>query len=273
MADQKKSVEHLVQASSRSSLADGVGVGVCSIDVADDSGMYEAINRGLNRARGDFVLHLNCDEQLLPGSLAAVEAFFRRHPQIDVVFGDVVGVYHDGSPAVYKRAVVPTLAQIKAHGLSVFTCATFFRRSVVDAGLRYPDNYKIIGDYAFTAAILASRFRCASLNRPTSAFTILQTNLGYSEKRGAEEARWRAEPPTLSPLRARLERYRFGCRKLLRGGYQARTLTYEIFTQASPGARVPFGPKRISSVWPSFERIPLAPWESESRPSANARPE
>src|SRR5688572_31350980 len=43
--------------------------------VEKDAGMYDAINRGLNRATGDIIAHLNCDEQYLPGALPAVEKF------------------------------------------------------------------------------------------------------------------------------------------------------------------------------------------------------
>ncbi len=36
--------------------------------VEKDGGMYDAINRGLQRATGDIVAYLNCDEQYLPGT-------------------------------------------------------------------------------------------------------------------------------------------------------------------------------------------------------------
>ena len=35
--------------------------------IGPDSGMYDAINKGLRRATGDTCSYLNCDEQLLPG--------------------------------------------------------------------------------------------------------------------------------------------------------------------------------------------------------------
>ena len=39
-----------------------------------DSGMYDGLNRGLRRATGEILAHLNSDEQYLPGALAAVLA-------------------------------------------------------------------------------------------------------------------------------------------------------------------------------------------------------
>ena len=50
-----------------------------------DHGVYEAMNRGINLAKGDILLLLNSDEQLLPGSLKLAEEEFTRHPAADVI--------------------------------------------------------------------------------------------------------------------------------------------------------------------------------------------
>ena len=49
--------------------------------IEKDGGMYDAVNRGYRRATGDILAYLNCDEQYLPGALAAVEKFFAAHPR------------------------------------------------------------------------------------------------------------------------------------------------------------------------------------------------
>src|SRR5580700_4635827 len=56
--------------------------------IEKDSGMYDAINRGLRRARGDILAYLNCDEQYLPGALRDVGEFFATHPGVDIVIAD-----------------------------------------------------------------------------------------------------------------------------------------------------------------------------------------
>src|ERR1022692_389503 len=53
--------------------------------VEKDEGMYDAVNRGLSRARGDICAYLNCDEQYLPGALSHVVSVFQRNPQMDVL--------------------------------------------------------------------------------------------------------------------------------------------------------------------------------------------
>jgi glycosyltransferase involved in cell wall biosynthesis len=56
--------------------------------IEKDKGMYDAVNRGLQRAGGDILAYINCDEQYLPGALTRVADFFRRNPAVDVVFAN-----------------------------------------------------------------------------------------------------------------------------------------------------------------------------------------
>jgi glycosyltransferase involved in cell wall biosynthesis len=57
-----------------------------------DNGMYDAINRGIMKGEGDIFSWLNCDEQFLPGALAAVKTFFEEHPEADMLAGDTLVV-------------------------------------------------------------------------------------------------------------------------------------------------------------------------------------
>ena len=45
--------------------------------------MYDAVNRGMRKARGEIIAYINCDEQYLPGALKAVEEFFARNPEVE----------------------------------------------------------------------------------------------------------------------------------------------------------------------------------------------
>ena len=75
-----------------------------------DKGMYDAINKGLKKARGEIVAYLNCDEQYLPGTLEFVKKYFDTHPDVDVLFGDFYVVNSDGTLESWRReegAVAP----------------------------------------------------------------------------------------------------------------------------------------------------------------------
>jgi glycosyltransferase involved in cell wall biosynthesis len=52
-----------------------------------DSGVSEAVNKGLARARGDIVYFIGADDELLPGSALYMVHYLEEHPQVDAVFG------------------------------------------------------------------------------------------------------------------------------------------------------------------------------------------
>src|SRR5882672_5223739 len=87
VADQAVAVEHIVQdAGSDDGTLDWLLQDRRAIVLVEkDQGMYDAINRGLRRASGDILAYLNCDEQYLPGALAAVSNVFDRSPHLDIV--------------------------------------------------------------------------------------------------------------------------------------------------------------------------------------------
>ena len=95
VADQQGvEVEHIVQdgGSEAETLAPMVANPIVRLFSEPDDGMYDAINRGLRRTRGEICGYLNCDEQYLPGTLAKVTRFFAAHPEVEVLFGDLVVV-------------------------------------------------------------------------------------------------------------------------------------------------------------------------------------
>ena len=53
-----------------------------------DRGQADAINKGWRRARGEIIAWLNADDVYRPGAIGNVVAFFRDHPQVDLVYGD-----------------------------------------------------------------------------------------------------------------------------------------------------------------------------------------
>lgn len=63
---------------------------------AADRGQVDAINRGLQEARGEIVAWLNSDDLYLPGALKHVHAAFAADPGLDFVYGDVLEIDQDG---------------------------------------------------------------------------------------------------------------------------------------------------------------------------------
>lgn len=67
-----------------------------------DSGLYEAMNKGIARAAGEILLMLNSDDCLTPGALRLVAEGFEAHPEWDAAFGDIIYVDSQGNE-IYRR--------------------------------------------------------------------------------------------------------------------------------------------------------------------------
>jgi glycosyltransferase involved in cell wall biosynthesis len=219
-----------------------------SLVVERDDGMYDAINRGLRRARGELLAYLNCDEQYLTGALARVWRFFLEHPETEVLFGDAILVDGEGQPLSYRRTVRPTRWHTRAVHLNTLTCATFFRRSLLERGLFFDSQWKVIGDAVWVDTVLSAGVKVAVLGEPLAAFAFTGANLGATVRSTEEARRWRAASgygrlPGIASFLHRLH-------KCLAGAYRHRTLDYAIYTRRSPGQRVLFHAPRLGYGWP-----------------------
>lgn len=62
-----------------------------------DCGQANAINKGLERCRGEIIAYLNSDDTYLPGTLITVARYFADHPEVDLIYGDCKIVDEHGS--------------------------------------------------------------------------------------------------------------------------------------------------------------------------------
>jgi len=206
-----------------------------------DEGMYDAINRGLRRATGEILAYLNCDEQYLPGSLARVADYFRKHPEVDVVFGDFVMVGGDGEFRAYRKVLCPSAYLTRVHTMPVGTCGTFFRRLVLDRhGLYFDTDYKSIADKVWALALVKSGVRMALLDEYTSAFGITGSNLAFTPMSLEEGGRYNRGIPRLLRLGRPFAQVLFRLRKWRRGSYRQAPFDYSIYTRQEPEKRRTF---------------------------------
>ncbi len=121
-----------------------------------DNGIYDAINKGVNRATGDIIAILNSDDVWLPNTLERVAALFSRNPDIGIVSGSIE-VWEDitgGARVVLKSSL------LHLHkGMTIQHPATFVRRGVYGRVGLFDERYRIGEDYDFV-------LRCLKANIP-----------------------------------------------------------------------------------------------------------
>jgi glycosyltransferase involved in cell wall biosynthesis len=218
--------------------------------VEQDEGMYDAINRGLKRAAGEICAYLNCDEQYLPGALAKVATFFVAHPDIDVLFGDVILVGKKGQPLSYRRTVLPTQRHLRFAHLNTHSCSTFFRRKLLDRGFYFDPVWKDVGDAVWVEALLRAKVEMAVLPEPLAVFSFTGENRSISplaSKEGASRKALSGRGIWFSRITA-IVAHRI--RKALAGAYRQRKIEIDIFTLDSPAKRQRCVGQQVGFRWP-----------------------
>lgn len=186
-----------------------------------DEGMYDAINKGWEKAPedADVLAHLNCDEQYLPGALPEVAPCFMRYPDTDVVFANMIVVDEHGDYVCHRRPLPPrpVLSRLFIPG---FTCTTFQRRSVFfHKGCRFDTSWKNLGDVVWYLALIEEKCRFKMLNVYTSVFADMESNLNLQESGRVERVRYYQALPgwmrRIYPVAHLVKRLRYAARMFL----------------------------------------------------------
>jgi len=260
VADQGVDLEHIVQ----DSLSDD---GTLDWLLADqrvkayaekDAGMYDAVNHGLGKARGDLLAYLNCDEQYLPGALRAVADWFDRHPGIDVLFGDSLVVDAKGECLCYRKVQKPLKYHTMVSHLQTFTCSMFFRRKVIDEhGLFFDTKWRDLGDADWVVRVLDKKIPTGTLGQFSATFTDTGENMNLS----ANATRERQVMANSAPLWAQKLGFalvwQHRLRRLFGGIYRQKPFDYAIYTLANPERRVTHHVEHPTFVWKSRLESPF----------------
>jgi glycosyltransferase involved in cell wall biosynthesis len=214
-----------------------------------DTGMYDAINRGFRRAKGEILAYLNCDEQYLPGALGAVEEFFRRRPQTDVVFADTVVVDKQGQFICCRKSLVPWNSTMWVHN-PVISSSIFIHRRVLDQhGLFFDTQWRYLGDKVWTVGMVRRGLNMAVLRRFTSSFADTGENMCLAPNALREMERVMEMAPAWVRRQKRLLHQLHRLRSLCHGLYWQKPFTYSIYTLAQPDRRVDFPVAKPTTIW------------------------
>ena len=97
-----------------------------------DNGQADAINKGFARATGEVIAWLNSDDYYLAGTVSAAVKIFEEHPDVVLVYGNMLAVDEDGktfNTLNYKQLTLEDLLCFQIIGQP----AVFMRRSALQA--------------------------------------------------------------------------------------------------------------------------------------------
>lgn len=167
-----------------------------------DNGQTDAINKGLRRATGDVVAWLNADEWYLPGRLALVAAAFTKYPKTDFLYGEPLFVDKDGKPIRIRRA--HRFSKFVLYGCCCYiaSCASFWRRRVLDEGHYLDPSYKVIMDGEYYCRLSKAGYRFRFFPVTVAAFTFHDSNV-MVVNRDVQAVEWLRIRRAIIPVPAR----------------------------------------------------------------------
>jgi glycosyltransferase involved in cell wall biosynthesis len=126
-----------------------------------DSGMSDGINKGFRRARGKWVIWLNADDRLKPGSLNAVKNFANKHDEVDVIYGAWDFIDRNGTH-LRRMGMFPFHKHMLIqHGCYIGSTSCFYRReTTIGQGhlLNVDFRYCMDGEYYARLSLAGKRF-------------------------------------------------------------------------------------------------------------------
>ncbi len=161
-----------------------------------DKGIYNAINKGIAKAKGEYIQILNSGDYLFEDS--TLEQLFINHYDADILYGNAICLYPDGTKLDKKYPDTVSLNYF-IHDV-INHQASFYRRQVFD-GHPYNEKYLIAGDWAYCIEAVCRGLRFQHIPQTI----VYYDNSGISSQWSERQIKEREDilntyiPPQLKP--------------------------------------------------------------------------
>ena len=182
-----------------------------------DQGQSDALNKAFAGMGGEIIGYINGDDCLTAGAAAAVLETFARHPEIDLIYGEVEWIDAEGAQTGNHKGGISNLEEL----LDIYTVwfgarqwvqpEVFFRRSLWEKAGPFSLEYDLAFDYAFWVQCMLAGARVMPLARPLARFRVHDQQKSANASKAAAEMReivgkaLALDPPIPAQVRARID--------------------------------------------------------------------
>jgi glycosyltransferase involved in cell wall biosynthesis len=110
-----------------------------------DKGIYNAMNKGIAKAKGDYLLFLNSGDYLVDKDVVA--KMFEVPPKADIVYGNMQIDYGNGR--IEHGTMPDTIDFYQMYCDTLWHPVSFIKKELFNQYGVYNENYKIVADYDF----------------------------------------------------------------------------------------------------------------------------
>lgn len=153
-----------------------------------DSGMYQAINKGIAKSNGSIIAYLNSDDIYYPDTLKKVVNFFNENDEISLVYGRLDFIDKNSTwlyTLNYPKFFIYPFT--RANFSTIGQPASFWRSSISGKNKFFDEDLKLASDFDFFIRIGRS-YKVSYLPEILAAFrihnqqlTITHSKIAYDE--------------------------------------------------------------------------------------------
>ncbi len=151
-----------------------------SISQAKDSGVYDAMNRALDKSAGEWVFFLGSDDSLFNDNVLSQAYSYLSKTTSKFVYGDVLMVKPNKSEED-GQIYLGEISDIKVLENNICHQAIFYHKSIFASGYRYNLDYKLYADWD------ANLYLSSIYKREYIPLTVSRFTLGGLSSSGLDE--------------------------------------------------------------------------------------
>jgi glycosyltransferase involved in cell wall biosynthesis len=138
-----------------------------------DSGIYNAMNKGIEHSTGDILYFLNANDYLFDKNVIAdIVEKFNKTKDASIVYGALATINEDNT--LYTESKVEDIDKIFfMNGNCICHQCIFYKRILFSELGLYDESYKITADYDFNVkALVKNKFKYSTIDRTIVKFTL-----------------------------------------------------------------------------------------------------
>lgn len=135
-----------------------------------DNGIYDAMNKALNMANGEWIIFINSDDWMEKDLIYNIRDEL-QNSEFDAIYGNIMKVNQDGELINIEIPSTNINKNIKI-GMPIFHQAVFIKRKVYIDLNGFNTDYKIAGDWDFISRMYCRNYKFKYIPIVFSNFTI-----------------------------------------------------------------------------------------------------
>lgn len=136
-----------------------------------DTGIYNAMNKGVKLARGDILFFLNANDYLYDDSVITDVVNEFKRSRADIIWGKIANLHEDNSIQLSSKEIIDKLYFL--NGNNMCHQSIFYKSSLLKKHGGYDETLKIAADFDFNLKVLLDKNnKYVEIDRTIAKFSI-----------------------------------------------------------------------------------------------------